>query len=112
LLGPTVQSSELLGNTMTIVRVAGSPRPRLGQAEGALEQVTADLHITSQTAGVLRHARGRLRFAQRRLGEALDDFLAAGEIASATLAVSPCCRGAPMPPSPSWLSAKPTRRDG
>jgi DNA-binding CsgD family transcriptional regulator len=38
---------------------------------------------------VLHHARGRLRFAQRRLGEALDDFRAAGEIATRTLAPSP-----------------------
>jgi DNA-binding CsgD family transcriptional regulator len=65
-------------------------RGELDEAEHALEPVAADLQTTSQMAGVLRHARGRLRFAQRRLGEALDDFRAAGEIATRTLAVSPC----------------------
>jgi DNA-binding CsgD family transcriptional regulator len=64
-------------------------RGELDQAEGALDS-TADLHSTSQAAGVLRHARGRLRFAQRRLGVALDDFRAAGEIATRTQALSPC----------------------
>jgi DNA-binding CsgD family transcriptional regulator len=64
-------------------------RGELDQAESALESVAADLHGTSQTAGVLRHARGRLRFAQRRVGQALDDFRAAGEIATRTLASSP-----------------------
>jgi DNA-binding CsgD family transcriptional regulator len=65
-------------------------RGELDQAEHALEPVAADLQTTSQMAGVLRHARGRLRFAQRRLGEALDDFRAAGEIATRARAVSPC----------------------
>jgi DNA-binding CsgD family transcriptional regulator len=64
-------------------------RGELAQAEHALERVAADLQSTSQPAAFLRHARGRLRFAQRRFGEALDDFQAAGEIATRTLAVSP-----------------------
>jgi DNA-binding CsgD family transcriptional regulator len=40
---------------------------------------------------VLRHSRGLLRVAQRRLGEALDDFRAAGEVANRTRAISPSC---------------------
>jgi DNA-binding CsgD family transcriptional regulator len=74
---------------MGVLVAALVERGELDQAEAALESVSADLHSTSQTAGVLRHARGRLRFAQRRLGEALDDFRAAGEIATRTLAPSP-----------------------
>jgi DNA-binding CsgD family transcriptional regulator len=65
-------------------------RGQIDEAERQLEPVAADLQSTSQTAGVLRHARGRLRIAQRRLDEALDDFRAAGEIAARTMAVSPC----------------------
>jgi DNA-binding CsgD family transcriptional regulator len=65
-------------------------RGQLDEAERRLEPLAADLHSTSQTAGVLRHARGRLRFAQRRPREALGDFRAAGEIAILTLAPSPC----------------------
>jgi DNA-binding CsgD family transcriptional regulator len=65
-------------------------RGKFHEAERQLEPLAAVLQSRSQTAGVLLHARGRLRLAQRRFGEALDDFLAAGEIASGTLAVSPC----------------------
>jgi DNA-binding CsgD family transcriptional regulator len=65
-------------------------RGELDQAELALEPVAADVHSTSRTAALLRHARGRLRFAQRRLGEALDDFREAGEVATRALAISPC----------------------
>ena len=50
----------------------------------------ADLAGTSLTAPVLRHARGRLLFAQHRFGEALGDFRAAGETATGGLALSPC----------------------
>jgi DNA-binding CsgD family transcriptional regulator len=65
-------------------------RGELDQAEHALEPVAVDLQSTSQSAAVLRHARGRLRLAQRRLGEALNDFRAAGEVATRALAISPC----------------------
>jgi DNA-binding CsgD family transcriptional regulator len=65
-------------------------RGELDQAEYALVPVAADIQSTSRTAALLRHARGRLRFAQRRLGEALDDFRQAGEVATRALAISPC----------------------
>jgi DNA-binding CsgD family transcriptional regulator len=64
-------------------------RGALDEAERQLEPVAGDLEGTLQTVAVVRHARGRLRFAQRRYGEALGDFEAAGEIATRTLALSP-----------------------
>jgi DNA-binding CsgD family transcriptional regulator len=60
------------------------------QAEHELEPLAADLQRTSQTAAVLRHARARLRLAQRRFREALADLHAVGEIATRTNALSPC----------------------
>ncbi len=65
-------------------------RGHLKRADRALELVTANLYGRSQTAAMVRHARGRLLFAKRRFGEALSDFLAAGAIVVATGAVSPC----------------------
>jgi DNA-binding CsgD family transcriptional regulator len=65
-------------------------RGELDEAERHVGADQADPGRMSQTAAVLRHARGRLRLAQRRSGEALADFLAAGEIATRTLAPSPC----------------------
>jgi DNA-binding CsgD family transcriptional regulator len=65
-------------------------RGDLNGAERALGPLAAELLGTSQTAAILRHARGRLRFAQHRWGEALVDFRAAGEIATRTRAISPC----------------------
>jgi len=65
-------------------------RGDLDGAERALGSLAADLAGTSLTAPVLRHARGRLLFAQRRFGEALGDFRAAGETATGGLALSPC----------------------
>jgi DNA-binding CsgD family transcriptional regulator len=66
-------------------------RGELDEAERVLEPLAADLHrSTSQTAAELRHARGHLRMAQRRFGDALADFRAAGEIATRTRAPSPC----------------------
>lgn len=59
------------------------------EAERALKPMAGDLQGTSQTAALLRHARGRLRLAQRRFLEALADFQAAGEIATRTEARSP-----------------------
>ena len=65
-------------------------RGELDNAERTLSPVAADLRSTSHEAAVLRHARGRLRLAQRRPGEALADFLAVGEVATRTRAPSPC----------------------
>ena len=65
-------------------------RGDLDGAERALGPLAAHLPGTSLTATIPRHARGRLRFAQRRFGEALGDFRAAGEIATGGLAISPC----------------------
>jgi DNA-binding CsgD family transcriptional regulator len=65
-------------------------RGDLDEAERNLEPLPVDLPGTSQTAAILRHSRGRLRFAQRRFGEALGDLRAAGEIATGGLALSPC----------------------
>jgi DNA-binding CsgD family transcriptional regulator len=64
-------------------------RGQLEEAERVLEPLTADLQSTTQTAAVLRQARGRLRLGRLRFGEALSDFQAAGEIAIRTLAPSP-----------------------
>jgi DNA-binding CsgD family transcriptional regulator len=60
------------------------------QAEHELEPLAADLQRMTQTAAVLRHARARLRVAQRRFREALADLQAVGEIATRTNALSPC----------------------
>src|SRR5260370_38128145 len=65
-------------------------RGELDNAERALSPVAADLRSTSHEAAVLRHARGRLRLAQRRPAEALAAFLAVGEVATRTRAPSPC----------------------
>ena len=64
-------------------------RGDLDEAERTLEPLAVDLPGTSQTAVLLRHARGRLRFAQGRFDDALGDFRAAGEIASGGLTLSP-----------------------
>jgi DNA-binding CsgD family transcriptional regulator len=65
-------------------------RGDLDEAERTLEPLGVDLPGTPLTAAILRHSRGRLRFAQYRFGEALGDFLAAGELAVLGLAPSPC----------------------
>jgi DNA-binding CsgD family transcriptional regulator len=65
-------------------------RGQFDEAERVVEPLAADLHSTTQTAAVLRQARGRLRMGQRRFGEALADFQAAGQIAIRTRAPSPC----------------------
>jgi len=65
-------------------------RGDLDEAERTLEPLAVDLPGTSQTAAILRHSRGRLRFAQRHFAEALGDFRAAGEIATGGLLLSPC----------------------
>jgi DNA-binding CsgD family transcriptional regulator len=61
----------------------------LGHAEQALETLLPDLYSTTLTAAFLRHARGHLRFAQRRFDEALGDFRALGEVTSG-VAPAPC----------------------
>jgi ATP/maltotriose-dependent transcriptional regulator MalT len=58
-------------------------------AERALQPPAADIQCTSQLAAMLRYARARLRIAQRRVGDALADLQAVGEIAIATNAISP-----------------------
>ncbi len=65
-------------------------RGEFDEADRELGPLAGDLLGMSQTAAMLRHARGRLRIAQRRFGEALGDFRAAGDIAVRTLAPSPC----------------------
>jgi hypothetical protein len=65
-------------------------RGQLDEAERQLEPLRSELQTTSQTAALLRHARGRLRLFQLRFAEALCDFEAAGEIAKRSLATSPC----------------------
>jgi DNA-binding CsgD family transcriptional regulator len=65
-------------------------RGELDEAERTLDPLAVDRPGTSQTPVILRHARGRLRFAQQRFAEALSDFRVAGEIATGGLAVSPC----------------------
>jgi DNA-binding CsgD family transcriptional regulator len=64
-------------------------RGDLDEAERTLEPLAASPASTALRATIVRHARGRLRFAQRRFGEALRDFRAAGEIAVSGLAPSP-----------------------
>jgi DNA-binding CsgD family transcriptional regulator len=59
-------------------------RGDLQAAERALEPLAADVEGTQRQAAVLRHARGRLRSAQRRFAEAAGDLLAAGDIATRT----------------------------
>jgi len=64
-------------------------RGEYDEADHRLSPLAEDLQSTSQPAAVLRHARGRLRVAQRRLDEAVRDFRAAGEIAVGAAAISP-----------------------
>jgi DNA-binding CsgD family transcriptional regulator len=88
---PGPSAPPLLRNRATSVLVdVLVERGDLDEAEQTLEPLAVDLPGTSQTAAILRHARGRLRFAQRRFGEALGDLRAAGEIATGGLAISPC----------------------
>ena len=65
-------------------------RDDLDGAVRALRPLAADLSGMSLTASILRHASGRLLFAQHRFDAALGDFRAAGEIATGGLAISPC----------------------
>ena len=58
-------------------------------AQSALKPVELDLHRTFHETAVLRHARGRFRFARRRFAEALADFEAVGDVARRTGVLSP-----------------------
>ncbi len=89
--GPGPSAPTLLRNRATSVLVdVLVERGNLSEAERTLEPLAVDLLGTSPTGAVLRHSRGRLRFAQRRFGDALGDFRAAGENATDGLAPSPC----------------------
>jgi DNA-binding CsgD family transcriptional regulator len=65
-------------------------RGDLDQAERELQPRATDLHSTTFSGAVLCVARGRLFFAQRRFGEALAEFLAAGATATGGMSPSPC----------------------
>ena len=64
-------------------------RGDLDGAERALAPLAVFLARSALTATMLRHTRGRLRFAQGRFADALGDFRAAGGIAVGGLAISP-----------------------
>jgi DNA-binding CsgD family transcriptional regulator len=88
---PVPSAPSLLRNRAATVLVdVLVERGDLDGAERILDPLAVDLPGTSQTPAILRHARGRLRFAQNRFGEALGDFRAAGEIATGGQALSPC----------------------
>ena len=73
LLDAPSQSDQLLPRslaTSVLVNVLVE-RGDLDQAERALEPLAANLASPALTAPILRHIRGRLRFAQGRFGEAL-----------------------------------------
>ncbi len=53
-------------------------RGRLAEAERELERIGVPSRSSAATYGTLIHARGRLRLAQGRIDEALEDFQAAG----------------------------------
>jgi DNA-binding CsgD family transcriptional regulator len=88
---PGPQAPPILRNRATSVLVdVLVERGDLREADRTLESVAADLAGRGVTAHVLRHSRGRLRFAQGRFGEALGDFRAAGEVTIGGVAPSPC----------------------
>jgi DNA-binding CsgD family transcriptional regulator len=62
---------------------------RLEQAQSVLDGFGLDETARTQTSAVLRVARGRLRLAQDRPTEALDDILTAGRIVLATGSMCP-----------------------
>ncbi len=64
-------------------------RGDLDGAEQTLKPLAVFFARSAWTAPVLRHTRGRLRFAQGRFADALGDFRTAGEIAVGGLAISP-----------------------
>ena len=92
LLDAAGSSSPLLFRLLAAAVVVDAlvERGDLDGAERALAPVAIDLNGTSQTAAMVRHARGRLLFARRRFGEALNDFRVVGEVLIPTGAISPC----------------------
>jgi DNA-binding CsgD family transcriptional regulator len=91
---PGMSVPSLLSNRATSVLVnVLVERALFDDAERALERASADHGAAAPMAHVLRYARGRLRFAQGRFAEALDDFRAGAEI---TIVGNP--------PSPSYLA--------
>ena len=63
---------------------ASTEQGELDQAQSVLDGFGLDESARTQTSAVLRMARGRLRLAQERPDEAVDDILTAGRIVSAT----------------------------
>jgi DNA-binding CsgD family transcriptional regulator len=59
-------------------------------AELAIDNLGKDVESNCLTAALVRHARGRLRFAQHRYADALEDFQQVGTIATACQTTSPC----------------------
>jgi tetratricopeptide (TPR) repeat protein len=76
LLDAAGSSSPLLFRLLAAAVVVDAlvERGDLDGAERALAPMAIDLHGTSQTAAMVRHARGRLLFARRRFGEASTIF--------------------------------------
>jgi ATP/maltotriose-dependent transcriptional regulator MalT len=64
-------------------------RGRLEEAEGELERIGVPARTTAATYGALIHARGRLRLAQQRPEEALEDFLSGGRHFERALCITP-----------------------
>jgi DNA-binding CsgD family transcriptional regulator len=90
---PGTSVPSLLSNrAMSVLVNVLVERGDLDGAEKALDRVSADLESAAVMAHVLRHARGRLRYAQGRFAEALDDFRVVAEITIVGL-----------PPSPTYL---------
>ena len=68
---------------------ASTEQGELEQAQSVLDGFGLDESARTQTSAVLRLARGRLRLAQERPDEAVDDILTAGRIVSATGSTCP-----------------------
>lgn len=64
-------------------------RGRLEEAERELERIGVPARTTAATYGVIIHARGRLRLAQQRPGDALEDFLSGGRHFERALCITP-----------------------
>jgi DNA-binding CsgD family transcriptional regulator/predicted negative regulator of RcsB-dependent stress response len=64
-------------------------RGRLEEAERELERIGVPARTTAATYGALIHARGRLRLAQQRPEEALEDFLSGGRHFERALCITP-----------------------
>jgi DNA-binding CsgD family transcriptional regulator len=62
---------------------------RIEEAAAALAPFEDELEARMRTAAFARTARGRLRVAQRRLDEAIADFLAAGDVLTRCAVTSP-----------------------